>query len=213
MVEVPAKRITVGLVISWVLGVFIAVGAFVGLFSNPLAGILGLAAAAILLPPTNALMARKLHVALSGGLKFILVVGLLIAMGVVTGKSGTGSESGATPSPKAQASPAEVVTVDVATFVAEFDKNQLAAEAKWEGKTIKFTGKVGNISEDITGTPFVIVQPRTAGQYYFDTAIHCSFESKQQIIALENGKIATFQGTVDTQLGDVLVDDCSVVTP
>ncbi len=213
--EDTPKRITVGLIVSWVLGVVFGIAGLVQLFSNPVTGLLMLLAAAILLPPVNRIMAQKMKFSLSGGLKFIVVLGLLIVSGITMSKSNTdiATNPKASESPRASTTPVLAEKVDVATFVGEFDKNQLAAEEKWKDKIIQFTGKVSNISEDITGTAFVIVQPRNADQYYFGTSIQCYFKSKSALTSLENGGVTTFQGKVDSQLMNVLVKDCQVITP
>jgi len=80
----PVKKITTGLVLGWVLGILISVAGIVILFSEPLAGIFLLLAAAILLPPISKLLEEQFNFTLSGGLKFVLVVVFLILAGVFT---------------------------------------------------------------------------------------------------------------------------------
>lgn len=212
--EDAPKRITVGLIVSWLLGILFGISGLVLLFENPLAGLLLLLIAIVLLPPANRLMAKKMKFSLSRGLKLIVVVILLIVMGIVmSGDDGMKSAENQNGSVNSTATPIAAEKVDVATFVGEFDKNQLAAEEKWEGRTIQFTGRVSNISEDILGNPYVIVEPRNAGEYYFGTSIQCFFKSKSPLTALENGGVSTFQGRVDSQLMNVLVKDCQIITP
>jgi hypothetical protein len=101
--------------------------------------------------------------------------------------------------------------VDAASFVTEFDKNQLQAEEKYKNKFIKFTAVIGNISEDIGGTAFLSLNP-SADQYYIGTTIKCSFKNKSDLTALSNGQSVTLQGTVDTQsFGIIDIKDCKVV--
>ena len=47
--------------------------------------------------------------------------------------------------------------------IADFDKNQLAAEEKYGGKMIQFSAYVDNISEDIMGDPFLALGITTSG--------------------------------------------------
>lgn len=75
------KKITVGLILSWILGILAAISGITSLFSQPLTGILLLVLAVILLPPANKLMAEKLRFSISGGLKFIIVIVLLGIIG------------------------------------------------------------------------------------------------------------------------------------
>ena len=105
-----------------------------------------------------------------------------------------------------------VISVVAEEFIEEFDKNQLAAEEKYEGKLIEFTAKIKNISEDILGSPFLSLEPESADEFYFGTTIQCFFENKSDLINLENGQIATLRGKVDTQsLGIIIVKDCYVI--
>ena len=52
------------------------------LFSQPLTGILMLLLVAVLLPPANKFVADKFNFSISGGLKVIIVIGLLIVIGM-----------------------------------------------------------------------------------------------------------------------------------
>jgi len=122
----------------------------------------------------------------------------------------TTPESSTEQKQEAQQSAEEVLSVEASSFVSEFDKNQLAAEEKYEGKQIKVTAYIDNISEDITGTLFLILQP-TADEYYVGTSIQCFFKDKSELTSLENGQKVTVQGRVDTQLMNVLVKDCKVL--
>jgi hypothetical protein len=76
----PAK-ITLGLVLSWGLGVLAAISGVTLLFSEPLTGILMLVFSAVLLPSANKFITDKFNFSISGGLKFILVVVLLGVIG------------------------------------------------------------------------------------------------------------------------------------
>lgn len=75
-------KITIGLVLSWGLGVLAAISGVTLLFSQLLTGILMLLLAAVLLPPVNKFVADKLHFSISGGLKFVVVIILLGVIGV-----------------------------------------------------------------------------------------------------------------------------------
>jgi len=74
-------KITIGLVLSWGLGVLVAINGVALLFSQFLTGILMLLLAAVLLPPVNKAVADKLHFSISGGLKFVVVIILLGVIG------------------------------------------------------------------------------------------------------------------------------------
>lgn len=104
----------------------------------------------------------------------------------------------------------EFIVVAIADFVEEFDTNQLAAETKYEGQTVQLSGFVYNISEDILGTPFVIINP-TKEEYYFGTSVQCFFENKSELISLANGQEVTVRGEFDTQLMNVMIKNCQIV--
>ena len=100
-------KITIGLVLSWGLGVLAAINGVALLFSQFLAGILMLLLAAVLLPPMNKLVADKLHFSISGGLKFVVVIILLGVIGTtMSTNSVSNSNAGTLPSSE-QANKAE----------------------------------------------------------------------------------------------------------
>jgi len=153
---------------------------------------------------------------------FIVVVGIIgVALGLGGDDQSSTSENTTAevskPEPtnkptKEQKQSQTVISVVAEEFIEEFDKNQLAAEEKYEGKLIEFTAKIKNISEDILGSPFLSLEPESADEFYFGTTIQCFFENKSDLINLENGQIATLRGKVDTQsLGIIIVKDCYVI--
>ncbi len=83
-------KITIGLILSWGLGVLAAISGVTLLFSKLLTGILMLLLAAVLLPPVNKFVADKWHFLISGGLKFVLVI---ILFGVIGATMSTDSTS------------------------------------------------------------------------------------------------------------------------
>lgn len=78
------RKITIGLIIGWVLGIFILLPAVSLLAKQPATGLALLAASLILIPPSIAFLQKKGHFQLSGGVKFILIVVLLgVAVGTM----------------------------------------------------------------------------------------------------------------------------------
>ena len=84
-------KITFSLVLGWLLGTFFALGGLVLLFTEPVPGLLMLVLAALLLPPVNQLVASKLNITISGPLKFVGVVALIIAIAVSANDPQAGS--------------------------------------------------------------------------------------------------------------------------
>ncbi len=78
------RKITLGLIIGWVLGIFLLLPAISMLAKQPASGLALLAASLVLLPPVFAFIQKKGNFHLSGGVKFILVVVLLgVAVGTM----------------------------------------------------------------------------------------------------------------------------------
>lgn len=76
------RKITLGLIIGWVLGIFILLPAVSLLAKQPATGMALLAASLILIPPSITFIQKKGHFQLSGGVKFILVI---VLFGVAVG--------------------------------------------------------------------------------------------------------------------------------
>lgn len=75
------RKITLGLIIGWVLGIFILLPAVSLLAKQPATGLALLVASLLLIPPSIAFIQKKGHFQLSGGVKFILVVVLFAVAG------------------------------------------------------------------------------------------------------------------------------------
>ncbi len=126
-------------------------------------------------------------------------------------QSGSGSEKQETTQEKEdQAQPA--IKMSTASFIKEFDENQLAAEEKYKGKLVEFTAFISNISEGLMGEVYLVLKP-TAEEYYFGTNVQCYFEDKSELLSLKNEQSVTLQGTVDTQtLGIIAIKDCKILS-
>lgn len=99
--------------------------------------------------------------------------------------------------------------VDALSFVTEFDQNQLRAEQKYKGKFIEISAIIKNISEDISGSPFLSLEP--VGNKMFGTTIKCVFKDKSALTSVENGNTVTVEGTVANQsLGIIQLDNCNL---
>lgn len=147
------------------------------------------------------------------------IVALFVVIGVLGGGKGTSSTTtrgnNAQPATKEASQPTTApqtpTIVGATALVAEFDKNKLAADDKYKGKLIQTTAYIKNISSDITGSPFLSLEP-TNDQMYFGTSIQCYFTDKSSLVTLENGQSITVKGTMDEMsLGIVQMKDCSIV--
>lgn len=96
--------------------------------------------------------------------------------------------------------------IKVTELADEFDENQVAAEAKWEGKLVEFAAEISNITD--SGVSFHNVSSK---EFSF-TQISCRIADKNQLLSLKNGELVTVQGTVGKQsLGVIDIKDCKVV--
>lgn len=110
------KKITLGFIAGWGFGVLAAIVGFASLFSNPLPGILTLLLAATLLPPINTFIADKFKFSVSGGLKTVISIVLLILIGISIPPSQSGpSENTATQNDQAATSTVTQETQTVQT--------------------------------------------------------------------------------------------------
>ncbi|EKD44395.1 MAG: protein of unknown function DUF1535 [uncultured bacterium (gcode 4)] len=85
----PSKKITVGLILSWIFGILFALIGIISVFSEPIPGIVMLVMAAILLPPINKLVDEKWKFHLSGGIKTIVIIVGFIIFGSTVDTSNT----------------------------------------------------------------------------------------------------------------------------
>ena len=137
------------------------------------------------------------------------IIILIVIVAIVAG--GGGGEKKEETSKQQPSQEIQAMEVSTQNFIAEFDKNQLAAEEKYKDKLIEFTAIIENISEDILGTPYLSLKPTTE-EFYFGTTIKCEFGDKSQLVTLENGQSVNLQGTVETQsLGIISIKNCKVI--
>jgi hypothetical protein len=69
-----SKKITVGLILSWIFGVLFALIGIIFVFSEPTPGLVMLSMAAVLLPPVTKLVDQKWKFYLSGSMKIIVII-------------------------------------------------------------------------------------------------------------------------------------------
>jgi predicted PurR-regulated permease PerM len=70
----PSKKISVGLILSWIFGVLFALTGIISVFSEPIPGLVMLIMAAVLLPPITKLVDQKWKFHLSSGMKIVVII-------------------------------------------------------------------------------------------------------------------------------------------
>lgn len=132
---------------------------------------------------------------------------LIIVLGIFTSGNGNKDNSNGANNNKSQVEATPVPEkISAKQLADEFDANQVAAEAKWEGKLVEFSAKITNITD--TGLAFSNV----ASKDFSLAQISCKVDDKQQLIPLKNGQTVTVRGVVGTQMiGVISINDCIVV--
>src|SRR3989338_6845529 len=86
------KKITVGGIFSWIFGILFLLAGAGSIATAPITGIIVVLCSAMIIPYFNKLIAEKFHFEISGGIKFLLVIVILITLGF----SATNNESSIT---------------------------------------------------------------------------------------------------------------------
>ena len=88
-----SKKITFGLILSWIFGILFALTGIISVFFKPIPGIVMLIMAAVLLPPITKLVDQKWKFHLSSGVKVIVIIIGLIIFGSTIDTSNTKSQN------------------------------------------------------------------------------------------------------------------------
>ncbi len=98
----PSKKISVGLILSWIFGVLFALTGIVSVFSEPIPGLVMLIMAAVLLPPVTKLVDQKWKFHLSSGMKIVVIIIGLIIFGATIDTSNVSTTQQAEPQKEEQ---------------------------------------------------------------------------------------------------------------
>jgi len=142
-------------------------------------------------------------------------LGVFVAFIVIVGVLGSSTEDKSVPTTRPEITGEEIVaptpeipiSVNLRSFLTEFDSNQLAAEEKWSGKLIEFTGTVSNISGS-SDRPYVSF--RSESDEFLGASISCrTLKDSTQATSLTNEQSVIVSGVVkDQSMGSVRLDDC-----
>jgi len=210
------KKVTLGFILSWILGVLSVVGGLATIFKSPVAGILYLLLAFILLPPANKLVEKKLKFSISGGLKFIL----FIVLSAIIIANLEGSDVGTKPLSEIDNSPANVqqeineqpvqiqketsIKVSAEDLYQEYKDNSVAAGQKYKGKQVEVTGSIDDFGTDIMGRPYI-----TFGFLETQAVFNKSYAS--QLAELKKGQEIIVQCKASgSPLGYPILESCSI---
>ena len=93
----------------------------------------------------------------------------------------------------------------------DYAANQVAADTKYKGKTIKVSGTVNTIGKDMLDTPYIAFA--ADDPYTIIGIVQCMFSASDepQLAKISKGQEITLQGRVKGETGDILIEDCDVV--
>jgi hypothetical protein len=122
---------------------------------------------------------------------------------------GTSSLSNASDNDRKQDTSSEL-HVSAMALVDDYKNNEVAADEKYKGKTLKVNGFIGDIKKDITDTMYVILQ--SGGEYELRN-VQCFFadSEKEKLTQLSKGQVITVEGRCDGLMMNVLLRDCVIV--
>lgn len=206
--ESETKNITFGSLVSWLFGIFVGVPAIMMLFTKFVTGLLLLIAAVIVFPPTSKLIRCKLKISLSGGLKFALVLVIIIIAGSTLPSD---SNSVADTVADVPAEPEKAIEVSAVKLIADYKANEVSADATYKDKLVEIKGIVKDIGKDILDTPYITLSD---GQQYSISSFQCMFTKQQEteLAAVVKGQSITLQGRVSGAIvGNVIARGCSIV--
>ena len=89
----------------------------------------------------------------------------------------------------------------------EYDKNSVAADAKYEDKIVVVSGTIQSIGKDITDTAYLVI----GGSGFLD-GVQCTLPKGQEglVARVSKGQYITLKGKVSGQImGNVLVNNCT----
>ncbi len=138
--EGKTKNITLGLVLSWVVGVLLIIVGIGFAVSSIIVGLLVLLGGLIMLPPVSDFIKKKFHVHLSGGVRFVIALVLfVIGVSMITSDAVNRAASGGVES--------GTQAVDSGVPAAGSEKLELVSfKCSTEYGFSKVTGEVKNIS-------------------------------------------------------------------
>lgn len=143
---------------------------------------------------------------------FLLVFGIAAILGALGGGEAPSSSTGEnTPGNSVvYTQPAEtIIEVSPATLRAEYQENEVAADAKYDNNLLKITGTINNIGKDILDDVYLTIE---TGEYLYDIQCYFSDASQIDIVAtLKDGDTITLIGRCSgLSLTNVIVKDCEI---
>jgi len=101
--------------------------------------------------------------------------------------------------------------IDLKAFIDEYDENKVSADNKYEGKYVKSTGYIYDISEDFTGGTYLLINP-TNEDLYLGASIQCNLKDKNDVSGLKKDSKVSFRGQVSgIEIFNIFINGCEVL--
>lgn len=208
------KKITLGSIISWIIGVGSLLSVFTFLKSSLMVSFLYLIVAIILIPPFSKKVQSKLKIHLSRGVKVLMVLVIFFIIGTMMINSSVDPKNPVTKTTtetkKVDEPKEETIPVTATKMLSDYKANEVSADAMYKGKLVEITGLVDNIGKDILDTPYISL---TNGQQYSFEFIQCVFMKTQEadLINVKKGQSIKLTGRVSGKLGNIIVRECNII--
>jgi hypothetical protein len=110
--------------------------------------------------------------------------------------------------PATKPAPVKAMAVQADAMVKEFEQNELAADAKYDGKTLRITGRIDKIDTDVWDDEKYILR---LGKKWSFINVNCNDMPTDQLATLKQGQSVTVVGKFDDG-GDLGVEvaDCQL---
>lgn len=150
------------------------------------------------------------HKMLTGIGALILFGALVNAIGGTSQNQPSSSVSSGAPQAAVPAKePPQAIKVSASDLMAEYDANEIAADAKYKGKLLEVSGTISDIGKDILDNPYIALKTQEAF-----SSVQCMLKDseKDRASSLAKGTQIIVQGTDGGKLLNVFVRDCVILS-
>ncbi len=112
---------------------------------------------------------------------------------------------------KAAATPEPEIVTFAPTLMAADEKNEVAPDNRYKGKTLEVKGVVEKIGKDILNTAYVALSSESQALFF---SVQCTFPKAREndLTDLKPGQKVKITGKCMGKLGNVLLDNCYLKT-
>lgn len=140
----------------------------------------------------------------------LLVLAVVIAIAVIVAVVNSSSKKDETPATKTTTSgktstptsPAVDYTLTVDELCGEYEANEIVAEDKYEGKTLKLTGIVDDVGTELLGRAYIMLAGPGGG------LAQCVMTNESDATSVVKGQTVTLQGRCQGKLGWPILEEC-----